>query len=405
MKYKFKFGLYLLFSVVLTLGFSVSFQSLLAAWNGPVATPPNGSTGTIIFSNVGATQAIIGGLGIGGNFSVDILDNTLFVDSASDRIGIGTVNPQGKLHVVGGNIEMSGYLVPGGEGGDGFAKEEAIRWKSNTKTLQVYNGTDWVDVINNTPCIQSCATGPGCRNSLTNGSNTSGVCCVTGQSCYDCAMNYTWNGSICLANTRTYTCPAKPAGSDWNSVGSYTQTWSGSAWMPLDSTTVYNTTASLDSCRYKCSANYTWNGSSCVANTTTYTCPAKPAVGTVWNSVSSYNQTWNGSTYLPAGTATVYNTTASTVSCRYICATGYVWNTSNSTCIANPCSINYFWNGSSCVLKYSYQIYAYNHNYYQCIQVKYGTVLSPPLDCYARGTCNNAAAIVNDCFVYFGNYN
>ncbi|MEI6597063.1 MAG: hypothetical protein WCL13_02525, partial [bacterium] len=64
----------------------------------------------------------------------------------------------------------------------------------------------------------------------------------------------------------------------------------------------------------------------------TYTCAAKPATGTVYNTVSSYTQTWNGSAWSPADDATTeYNATADTTSCRYKCSTGYAWD--GTTCI------------------------------------------------------------------------
>ncbi|MDP2104089.1 MAG: type II secretion system protein [Candidatus Gracilibacteria bacterium] len=81
-----------------------------------------------------------------------------------------------------------------------------------------------------------------------------------------CNANYNWNGSICTANTQTYTCTAKPVtGTLWNTVGSYTQTWNGTAWLPANSTTTYNTTASTTTCNYKCDTGYNWNGTSCIS--------------------------------------------------------------------------------------------------------------------------------------------
>ncbi|MDD4151554.1 MAG: fibrinogen-like YCDxxxxGGGW domain-containing protein, partial [Candidatus Gracilibacteria bacterium] len=61
----------------------------------------------------------------------------------------------------------------------------------------------------------------------------------------------------CSANSQTYTCSGLPSNAIWNTVSSYTQTWNGSAWVPANSTTTYNTTASTTSCNYKCNTNYT----------------------------------------------------------------------------------------------------------------------------------------------------
>ncbi|HNT28304.1 MAG TPA: DUF4215 domain-containing protein [bacterium] len=65
-----------------------------------------------------------------------------------------------------------------------------------------------------------------------------------------------------------------------------------------------------------------------------YTCAGKPSTGTLWNTVSSYVQTWNGSAWSPVDDPTTeYNPTASSTSCRYKCdaANGYSW--SGSSCV------------------------------------------------------------------------
>ncbi|MFA5917529.1 MAG: prepilin-type N-terminal cleavage/methylation domain-containing protein [Candidatus Gracilibacteria bacterium] len=153
-----------------------------------------------------------------------------------------------------------------------------------------------------------------------------------GECTYTCDTNYTWNGTTCEANTQIYTCTAKPAtGTVWNTVDHYTQTWNGTSWLPANTTIAYNTTGSTTECNYICDTNYTWDGSTCVANTQTYTCLAKPVTGTVWNTVDHYTQTWNGTAWLPAVTTTAYNTTGSTSACNYTCDTGYTWN--GTTCV------------------------------------------------------------------------
>ncbi len=68
--------------------------------------------------------------------------------------------------------------------------------------------------------------------------------------------------------------------------------------------------------------------------TKTYTCPAKPATGTVWNTVSSYPQTWDGSGWTPAADlVTEYDPTASTTECRFTCAFNYEWD--GSSCVTD----------------------------------------------------------------------
>jgi len=183
-------------------------------------------------------------------------------------------------------------------------------WNTVSSYTQTWNGSAW-SPANSTTAYNTTADITSCR--------------------YTCATNYTWSGLICIANTQTYTCSAKPATTIWNTVSSYTQTWNGSAWSPVNSTTEYNITADTNSCRYTCATNYTWSGLICIANTQTYTCSAKPATGTSWNTVSSYTQTWNGSAWSPVNSTTEYNITADTNSCRYACATNYTWN--GSACI------------------------------------------------------------------------
>lgn len=63
-----------------------------------------------------------------------------------------------------------------------------------------------------------------------------------------------------------------------------------------------------------------------MADSQIHTCTAKPATGTTWNSVSSYTQTWDGTAWSPANSATVYNTTASSTACNYKCDNGYAWD-------------------------------------------------------------------------------
>ncbi len=127
-----------------------------------------------------------------------------------------------------------------------------------------------------------------------------------------------------VANTRTYTCDPKPEeGTVWNTVASYQQTWDGTAWSPADSATTYNTTESSTSCHYTCAANYTWDSSTCNADTRTYSCAGLPA-NARWNTVDSITQTWNGVDWIPS-TAGVYNTDSSVIECRYKCDTFYTW--------------------------------------------------------------------------------
>jgi hypothetical protein len=165
-------------------------------------------------------------------------------------------------------------------------------------------------------------------------SSTHGGTIVYTGECMQYCNGTTWVEINCT-ETRIVNCTGLPANASWNTVTSITQTRNGTTWMPSAEGT-YNMTASTTECRFKCNANYTWNSNSktCVANTRTFTCGAKPTAGTVWNSVSSYTQTWNGSVWTPADSTTTYNATASTTSCRYKCDTNYTWN--GSVCTSKP---------------------------------------------------------------------
>ncbi|HOW52763.1 MAG TPA: M28 family peptidase [bacterium] len=126
--------------------------------------------------------------------------------------------------------------------------------------------------------------GDACKNDCTFNTCGDGVvytgietCDITGIACSTllsvpaatgtapCNANCT--GYIPVGNcTKTNTCPAKPAtGTSWNTVSSYPQSWTGSAWDPVDdTTTTYNATASATDCRFTCATKYAWSGTACV---------------------------------------------------------------------------------------------------------------------------------------------
>ena len=152
---------------------------------------------------------------------------------------------------------------------------------------------------------------------------------------YKCNTNYTWtDNSYCKADSHSATCTGIPAHASPNSVSSITQTWNGSTWTP-SATATYNTTESTTECRYKCDQDYHTEdgGASCTFNTKTHSCGTLPA-NAVWNTVSSYQQTWNASTssWTPAATTLTHDDTASQTACRYKCKDHYPW--SGSECKA-----------------------------------------------------------------------
>ena len=139
-----------------------------------------------------------------------------------------------------------------------------------------------------------------------------------------CNTNYTYNSwtNTCEPNTQLVNCIWNPSNSYFHNAN-ITQTWNWSNWLP-NSTSSYSLTPIANECRYTCSSNYSWNGSSCVPSTQTASCSSKPA-NSSWNTVSSITQTWNGSTWLPEPT-TVYDTNSSLDQCNFICSNSYTWN-------------------------------------------------------------------------------
>lgn len=222
---------------------------------------------------------------------------------------------------------------------------EGTSWNTVSSYIQTWSGAEWLPADSATAYNTESST-ESCR--------------------YNCALNYSWNGTTCEADTKTFTCADKPlTGTDWNTVSSYEQTWNGTEWLPVDSATAYNAEESTTSCRFKCIENYEWNGTACVGATRTYNCPEKPGTGTEWNTVSSYEQTWSGTEWLPADTITEYNTAASTTACRYKCLANFTWNSSecegtvqeNQACTGLPANaswntvsqIDQSWDGSAWV--------------------------------------------------------
>jgi hypothetical protein len=93
-----KFSLLLIFSIVITLGLSISLGSLLAAWTSPSVTPPDGNVAAPI--NISTTgQAKQAGLILNtGNITA----NGLIVQYGN--VGIGILSPAAKLDVAGNII-------------------------------------------------------------------------------------------------------------------------------------------------------------------------------------------------------------------------------------------------------------------------------------------------------------
>ncbi len=144
-------------------------------------------------------------------------------------------------------------------------------------------------------------------------------------STYTLTINKAGVGSGTVTGAGTYNYNTAVTATASASTGSTFTGWSGDCNSSGQVTMTSNKTCTAT---FTCATNYTWNSGSgtCVANTRMYTCPAKPTNGTAWNTVSQYQQTWSGSAWLPASDLTTeYNTSGSTTSCRFTCASGYTW--------------------------------------------------------------------------------
>ena len=110
-----KKSLLFIIAIILVLGLSISFQSLLAAWTAPAANPPTCATGNAGCDaplNAGPLiQLKSGALWLNTN---GLSPYGLIVENG--KVGIGTVAPQDKLDVEGGSIVVnrySGYSASG----------------------------------------------------------------------------------------------------------------------------------------------------------------------------------------------------------------------------------------------------------------------------------------------------
>lgn len=143
-------------------------------------------------------------------------------------------------------------------------------WNTASAISQTWNGSAWVPVTSG--IYSETATVLECR--------------------FKCLTEYHWDGASCISNSKTFTCADKPANSDWNTVLSYEQIWTGSSWNPPDSTTSYSVTASTTSCRYKCSTGNAWDGSECVTSTCSGNF-SNTFGGLCWSSPTGTPKTWS----------------------------------------------------------------------------------------------------------------
>ena len=185
-------------------------------------------------------------------------------------------------------------------------------WNTATKIMQTWSGNAWIP--SNTGSFNSSASQSECY--------------------FKCKEHYTWNDTICEADTQPATCKGLPENAVWNSVSEITQTWNGNGWIPSNVGT-FNASASVAECRFKCKDHYSWNSSTskCVADSQPATCIGLPTNAS-WNTASSITQTWDGNAWIPSNAGT-YDETPSSNECHFKCNQHYTWNSSTSTCVAD----------------------------------------------------------------------
>lgn len=162
----------------------------------------------------------------------------------------------------------------------------------------------------------------------------------------------------------SHTCIADVCNSTITDPNAHSTATSQSA----SSTWNYSTTPSV--CTFVCNDNFTWNGTSCVANTRLSSCTDLPT-NAVWNSVSEVTQTWNWTLWGPS-LEWAYSETTTTAQCKFKCNTNYSWNW--TACVwasqTNSCTwlvANAEWNTASSIsqtwnwVSYSpTEVWAYN---------------------------------------------
>ena len=127
---KFKLAAYLFITVILTLGLSISSQSLLADWQAPTGNPPTNNTAEPLDVSV-IGQAKQGGLILNTSGGT----NGLIVSSG--RVGIGTTTPLVKLEVNGeARIGSSGVVCNG-------LTQGTLRYNSTEERIEICQDNEW----------------------------------------------------------------------------------------------------------------------------------------------------------------------------------------------------------------------------------------------------------------------
>ncbi len=213
-------------------------------------------------------------------------------------------------------------------------------------------------------CVRDTCSGAFPAHAQTNGNEgtSSWHYSETSENCaFTCLSGYSWDGSACRADCST---PASQEHSSLTYALSEIRTLPHGGNETIIGTSVFGSvpangilsasfafscndgilSVSSSNGSASCPSNYSWNSQwsspACAANVQTFNCVPKPSSGTVWNTVSNYSQTWNGSAWFPADSVTAYDVSPSSTECRYACDSGYGWSgtacmpTVNGSCSA-----------------------------------------------------------------------
>jgi len=102
-----KFGAILIISIILTLGFSISLQSLLAAWTAPASVPPTNNIADFI---VGGNLGVVNNSLVMGNLTASGTKMALFANTTTGNVGIGTTTLNSRLTIDGGASFSNGLI-------------------------------------------------------------------------------------------------------------------------------------------------------------------------------------------------------------------------------------------------------------------------------------------------------
>jgi hypothetical protein len=109
-----------------------------------------------------------------------------------------------------------------------------------------------------------------------------------------CEENYTWNGEVCMANSRSAKCSELPKNAEWNTVSEIIQVWNGEKWIPSKEGS-YCENESESECCFKCKNGHHWIDSNCLpeCSPTSATPCIDMNTDLIWSAKSENTMHWN----------------------------------------------------------------------------------------------------------------